>query len=297
MGFFSDDISNALLLVSIALIFPTVICMRWHPGWWVVCVGTLSLLLNVVLAADGGFEAFNIDGTGRKTAMGAAAYATIASFSSVIGTYRMKNATTKAEKRHVVAALVLSGSGGVATVVLVGLQQVYKAERPLQHASMTLCVAKAPICAPRFAVAVALLGVSLAAQIIIECLDEEEHQQLEWVLQLGRIAGLVGFLIILVGAYRSYRPYDTDEPANLYGRLTLMNTVTAPYLGYAATSWVHTRTRRAHGFRHARRGRRGGTAADAAELGEAAAAGPPAAYVAPPPVAFAPPPPMGTPPW
>lgn len=68
MGFFSDDISNALLLVSIALIFPTVICMRWHPGWWVVCVGTLSLLLNVVLAADGGFEAFNIDGTGRKTA-------------------------------------------------------------------------------------------------------------------------------------------------------------------------------------------------------------------------------------
>lgn len=297
MGFLGDEISDALLLVSIAFIIPTVMCMRWHPGWWVMSVGTISLLLNLVLAADGGVEAFYIDGTGRKTALGAAAYATIATVSSGIGTFRTRNATKKAEKRHVVVALVLSVSGGLATAVLVALQQLYKDERPSQHASMTLCVAKAPICAPRFAVAVGLLGVSLLAQIIIECLDEQEHKQLERVLQLGCIAGFLGFLIILVGAYRSYRPYDANEPENLYGRLALMNTVTASYLGYASTSWVHTRTRRARDPQEGRGVRGDGTEGDAAEKGEVGVGDATTASVSPPAAAFAPPPVMGMPPW
>lgn len=257
MGFLDDDTNSFLVLASVVLVIPTVLFMRWHPGWWVVSLGTVSLFLNAVLAADGIVDSFQIDGTGRKTAIGAAIYSAFATLSSAVGTFRMGNMDFKAKRRHVLGALLLSGIGGVATLGLVGMQLTYKGDRPLAtELPKTLCALKAPICSPRFAFAVLLLWVSLGAQIIIDCFGERVHQALQAVLQVGRIAGAAGFAIIVVGAYRSYsrdgEPGGGDPP-NLYGRLTLMVTVTAPYVGYAATSWVHHRTHhaRAVAFRKA----------------------------------------------
>lgn len=275
MGFLNEDYSVLLLLASVVFIVPTVMCMRWHPGWWVVSVGTVSFVLNLMLAADGIVEAFGIEGTGKKTGVAAAIYAGIATVSSAVGTFRMSKVSTKAKWVHMLGALLLSGFGGAATFVLVMLQLVYKDEHPFEIGA-SLCEGKSFICSPRFAVAVALLWVSLLAQIIIDCLEEETHKKLQLVLQTGRIAGFIGYLIILVGAFRSYRPNDNaeKEPDNLFGRLTLSTTTTGPYLGYAATSWVQNRTRRAQegDAREQPSDRR-----DAAEKGHAGVDGAPAA--------------------
>lgn len=155
--------------------------------------------------------------------------------------------------------------------VAVGVQD----EHPFEIGA-SLCEGKSFICSPRFAVAVALLWVSLLAQIIIDCMEEETHKKLQLVLQTGRIAGFIGYLIILVGAFRSYRPNDNaeKEPDNMFGRLTWSTTTTGPYLGYAATSWVQNRTRRAQeGDAREQPSDRG----DAAEKGHAGVDGAPAA--------------------
>lgn len=52
------------------------------------------------------------------------------------------------------------------------------------------------------------------------------------MLQIGRVTGLIGFVIVLIGAYWSFM-HNTN---NLYGRLRLMTTVTGSYNGYAANS-------------------------------------------------------------
>lgn len=295
MGFLDDDTNSFLVLASVVLVIPTVLLMRWHPGWWVVSLGTVSLFLNAVLAADGIVDSFQIDGTGRKTAIGAAIYSAFATLSSAVGTFRMGNMDFKAKRRHVLGALLLSGIGGVATLGLVGMQLTYKGDRPLAtELPKTLCALKAPICSPRFAFAVLLLWVSLGAQIIIDCFGERVHQALQAVLQVGRIAGAVGFAIIVVGAYRSYsrdgEPGGGDPP-NLYGRLTLMVTVTAPYVGYAATSWVHHRTHhaRAVALRKAVTVSRAPSPAGGVQQGGGWGGGPPPAVVAPPPNVALPP--------
>lgn len=296
MGFLDDDINSFLVLASVVCVIPSVLFMRWHPGWWVVSIGTVSFLLNAVLAADGIVDSFQIDGTGRKTAIGAAIYSAIATVSSAVGTYRMGTMDFKAKGWHVLGALILSGIGGLAAMGLVGMQLTYKDDHPhVRDLPKTLCALKAPICSPRFAIAVALLWVSLLAQIIIDCLDEGSREQLKVVLQAGRLAGAAGFGIITVGAYRSYRPDEPEEPKNLYGRLTLMVTATAPYVGYAATSWVQNRTHHARAValrQEQRHGQGGNAAAYAVEQGVAwgGAGGAPVGAFLPPPAGAYPPP-------
>lgn len=190
IGFLSDDVSAILALCSVVLIIPTGLCLWWKPGWFVVASAVPSLVLGELLGVDAVMQAFDVDGSGRRTAIGAALYTIFAAASAAVGTLHEYGSKRCAKKRHVAIALGLTTAGGVASIwqLLVHLTESGDTSVPgPEH----VCDAHGEICSVRFAVAVVLLWVSLASQVAIECCRKRLYAkpQVSWLIESGRVAG------------------------------------------------------------------------------------------------------------
>ena len=233
----NDTLTNTVTVCALALIFPSVLILRWRHWSTTTLVVIASLLLNGLLLVDGGLDAVAYRGVGSRTTLAAAFYAGSEAIVSASG--MCFGQKSRAKWTTIVCALLLGVVGGVAGALPLfyhaaggGATGGWSAPGGNAEIEPSPVCDDSDVCAVRFAVAVAALWFSFLVQGASDAATFTQHGSCKtWVVVVGRLVGLAGFGIILVGAFTASAGVDR-------GRINLLTTVVGPYLGYGVTNIV-----------------------------------------------------------